>query len=80
MKRLLNEKSMVRLAWIQAFLSIPCLIIFPFLTTQKQILLLGLVTMITWTATALAHISAARANLEIVTDKADVDANEVNIN
>jgi hypothetical protein len=57
---------MLRLAWLQAGLSLPCLIVFPFLSLEHQVLLLGVVTMVTWTGTALAHISAARTNLEVV--------------
>lgn len=70
---LLNEESMVRIAWAQAILSLPSLVIFNFLNTEWRIWLLGIVTMITWTGTALAHISAARANREIVAQNADVD-------
>lgn len=33
---------------------------------------MGVVTMITWTGTALAHISAARANRELVVQN-DID-------
>lgn len=63
---------MVRVAWAQAILSVPSLIVFLFLNTKGQIVLLGVVTMITWTGTALSHISAARANLEIVTEKVNI--------
>lgn len=77
---MLNEKNMVRIAWGQAILSLPCLVIFNFLSTEGRIWLLGIVTMITWTGTALSHISAARANKEIVARTADVEAEQVTVN
>jgi len=71
--RLLNEDNMVKIAWGQAYLSLPCLLVFPFLSLQYQVLLLGIVTMLTWTGTALNHISAARANREVVLQKNSID-------
>lgn len=73
MKNWLNEENMVKIAWTQVILSIPCLVVFPFLSTKWQIILLGVVTMITWTGTGLSHISASRANRELVVTDDDSD-------
>jgi hypothetical protein len=71
----LDEKRMVRLAWLQLWMSLGCIPVFLVpIPTSTKVVVLGLMSALTWTGTALGHISAARANKAIVEVQADGDA------
>lgn len=64
-----SERAQNHVADIQIIASVICLVIFLFLNNHWRIFLIGIVTMITWTGTALAHKSGAEANEKLVKDK-----------
>lgn len=66
-----SERMQNHVADIQIVASLICLIVFFFLNTHWRIFLIGVVTMVTWTGTALAHKSGAEANEKLVVDKDD---------
>jgi hypothetical protein len=63
----LDEKRMLKLAWVQLWLSLVCIPVFlaPFPSSLKLIVL-GIMSALTWTGTALGHISSARAHKAVV--------------
>lgn len=71
-----REKLDEGLAWLQIALSVPALFIFMFLNTKNQIQLIGLVTMVTWTGTAIAHLSAARGKKKVMELNVSVDSDD----
>jgi hypothetical protein len=66
---LFSEQNQEKMAWAQIVMSIVALAVFMFLGTKAQIVEIGVITMITWTGTALAHLSAAQGNKKLVEDK-----------
>jgi hypothetical protein len=79
-KGVLDEKNMIRLAWLNLWMSLAGMPLTLWLTSEPPFILA-----LSWyavTVTALGHISAARANQEIVdvkADTADVEAQKARV-
>lgn len=63
-----SERAQNHVADIQIVVSLICLVLFFFMNTRWKINLIGVVTMVTWTGTALAHKSGAEANEKLIKD------------
>lgn len=58
----LDRDDMVKLAWIQLFMSLACIPFFVApIRADLKLMLLGVMSALTWTGTALGHICASWA-------------------